>query len=244
MASILLRRCIAALVVCTIGFSATAASANNLIGLNFTTAASGTPDPQNWNRVSAPDGVLSNLTDETGAVTGVSAAFGGGATGGFVYLSTATLAADAVPQYMYDLSGMTGYGFRSNGEFFTEFRGLSPNTPYEYWFVAYRSTSAIENLVRVSEGDVADAIQFNQSITGAANNGRFIVNTMNASSADQWNDLSRSTTSSSGGTIRFNWAGVAQTTVVGAIAIREVPEPSMLTALVAAPLLLIRRRHR
>ena len=226
-----------------ISFAGVASASDNLIGFNFTTAASGTPDPQNWNRVSAADGTLSNVMDETGATTNVSITWGGGASGGFVYLSTATLAGDATPQYTYDLSGMTGYGFRSNGEFFIDIAGLNPNTPYEYWFVAYRGGSNIDNIVNVSDGNINNAFTFNQFILSTDNDGRFVVNTTNANSSMQWNDLSFTTMSSGNGTIRFEWAGDTQTTVIGAMAIRVIPTPAGLAILALAPFAVTRRRR-
>ncbi len=206
-----------------------AVATDNLIGFNFTTAASSTPDPQNWNRISAADGSIGNVFDDTGAATSVGIQWGGNPPSlGFVYLGTSTVASDAVPQHSYDLSGMSGYAFRSNGDFFVEITGLNPNTPYEYWFVAYRATSAIDNDVSVSNGDTINATTFKQFITSGDNNGRFIVNSTPANNTLVWDDLSFETFSSSSGTIRFNFVGDTQTTVaVGALAIRSAvpPEP-------------------
>jgi hypothetical protein len=200
------------------------ATVSNIIGFNWTTAASTTPNPQSWNRISAAEGVLSNVLDDQGQPTAVTIQYGGGPAAGFTYLGTGTLAPDAVPQYIYNLSGMTGYGFRSSAAPFTvQLSGLNPGREYEYWFVAYRATSAIENRVQVSLGDTLNAITYDQVLTATANNGRFIVNEIDANSTMDWNELSRVTTSSSTGTITFNWAGIGtQTTVIGALAIREV----------------------
>ncbi len=203
----------------------TTLATDNLIGFNWTTSSSTTPDPLNWNRISSADGTLFNVLDDTGVSTPVGINFGGGASGGFVYLSTSTLDADAVPQHSYDLSGMTGYGFRSNGEFFVEITGLDANTPYEYWFVAYRTTSAIDQAVSVSDGDTINAFTFPQSKpSGTA---RFVINDQLSNDTQVWDDLSFETTSSSTGTITFNWEGVTQTTVIGALAVRRAvpPEP-------------------
>ena len=202
---------------------------NPLIGFNFTTAASATADPQNWTRISTADGTLVNVPDDTGEATEVGIAWGGVTTAGFVFLGTSTLAGDAVPQYDYDLAGMTGYGFRSDGDFFIELSGLVPSAAYEYWFVAYRGASAIDNIVRVSEGDVINAIEFSQFLTAGDNNGRFVINDLVGSNSQDWNDLAFATTSSSAGEIRFNWQGGTQTTVIGALAVRamvscEVPD--------------------
>lgn len=223
--------------------SLTASASNNLIGFNFTTAAAGTPDPQNWNRISAADGTLNNAMDDTGAATNVNFSWGGGATGGFVFLSTSTLAADATPQHDYDLSGMTGYGFRSNGEFFMNVSGLDANTPYEYWFVGYRGGSNIDNLVRVSDGDTIDAFSFSQNIALADNDGRFLVNDTNANSSMNWNDLSFVTNSSSSGEITINWSVQSQTPVIGAFALRVVPTPGAGAVLAIGALGLTRRRR-
>lgn len=224
---------------------ATGASAQdfNLIGFNFTTSGSATPDPQNWNRISAPDGTVSNVMNDTGASTNVSITWGGGPSGGFVYLSTSTLAADAVPQHGYDLSGMTGYGFRSDGEFFITLSGLEANMPYEYWFVAYRGGSTIDNIVNVSDGDVIDATTFNQFITSTANNGRFVINTEISSDTQVWDNLSFTTMSSSNGEITFNWTGDTQTTVIGALAVRLIPAPGAAIVFALAPLAMGRRRR-
>lgn len=225
----------------TLALAGTAMGSQNLIGFNFTTAASGVPDPQNWNRLSAAAGTVPNVLDDTGAVTNVSVTYGGGATGGFVYLATNTLAPDAVPQYDYSLAGMTGYGFRSNGEFFIRLSGLAPNAPYEYWFVAYRATAAISNQVSVSNGDIINATVFMQSLS--PNNGRFVVNTTNANDTMHFNDLSLTTMSSSTGEITFNWIGVGQTVVIGALAVRLVPTPSALALLGLGALVALRRRR-
>ncbi|TVS03930.1 MAG: DUF11 domain-containing protein, partial [Phycisphaerales bacterium] len=203
----------------------TTLATDNLIGFNWTTAASTTPDPQNWNRISSADGTLSNVFDDTGVSTPVGINFGGGASGGFVYLSTATLDPDAVPQHSYDLSGMSGYGFRSGGEFFVEITGLDANTPYEYWFVAYRTTSVIDQAVSVSDGDTINAFTFPQAKpSGTA---RFVINDQVSNDTQVWDDLAFETTSSSTGTITFNWEGLTQTTVIGALAVRRAvpPEP-------------------
>jgi hypothetical protein len=229
-----------------VSFSMTdvASGSINLVGLDFSTA--GDPNiPMNWNRVSAAQGTISNLMDETGATTNVGVNFGGGPSGGFVYLSTSTLAPDAVPQYDYDLSGMTGYGFRSDGEFFVEFTGLNPNSAYEFWFVGYRATIAIQNVVTVTDGDAND-FTFVQSLSADDNDGRFMVNTINANNTMQWNDLSLVTMSDSDGMIRFDWFGDGQTTVIGALAIRAVavPAPGALAMLVLAPIALGSRRRR
>lgn len=221
------------------------AHAQSLIGVNFTTATSGTPDPQNWNRYSQGDGVLSNLQDENGNATGVAMNITGNVGGNpttLLYLSTSTLAGDATPQYDYDLSGMTGYGFRASGEFTMEIRGLIPNFDYEYWFVAYRGGATIDNIVQVSNGDTLNDFSFNQFITSTDNNGRFLVNTVNANNTMHWNDLFFTTTSSSAGTITYNFAGDTQTTVIGAFAIRAVPEPATMAGLGAGLLFLLRRR--
>ncbi len=214
----------AAVAVCT---SATLAT-DNIVGFNFTTAASTTPDPQNWTRISAIDGMLNNVTDDTGASTTISIEWGGNPpSAGPLFLSTSTLAPDAVPQHTYDLSGMSGYGFRAGGDLFIELSGLDPNTPYEYWFVAYRGGSNIDNDVSVSDGDTINATTFKQFVDSTTNNGRFLINTELSADTQEWNDLSFETTSSSTGTIRFNWQGDTQTTVIGALAIRKAvpPEP-------------------
>lgn len=234
----------AAFVSAVLGVAVTASA--SLIGFNFTTAASSTPDPQNWNRVSSAAGTLTNVMNDQGAASGVDITWGGGATGGFVYLGSTTLAADATPQFDYDLSGMTGYALRSNGEFFIELSGLAASTEYEYWFVGYRAGSAIQNVVDVSDGDSLNAFTFTQSITSTANNGRFLVNTTNANNSMHWDDLSFTTTSSSQGTIRFDWHGDGQTTVIGALAIRPigaVPGPGAILLLAFAPLVGGRRRR-
>lgn len=223
------------------------AAAQNLIGLNFTTAGAAAPDPQNWTRISTPNGVLSNLPDETGASTSVGVSFGGlgpGDPNGFVYLGTATLAPDAVPQYSYDLSGMTGYGFRSNGEFFVEFDGLVPGALYEYWFVAYRGSTTIDQTVFVSKGDVLAAESFDQFITAGDNDGRFVINETVSSNMQQFNDLSQITSANSNGNIRFEWAFTAQTPVIGALAIRFVPEPTDLAGVAMAGLAVLGYRRR
>jgi serine protease AprX len=204
-------------------------SGDALIGFNFTTAAAGAPDPQNWTRISDGTGSLSNAPDDTGTATDVGIEWGGVTTDGFVYLGTATLGAGAVPQHDYDLSGMTGYGFRAGGDFFIELSGLQPNTDYEYWFVAYRATSAIDNVVNVSDGDDLEAFQFNQIISAGDNDGRFVINDLVGDDTQEWNDLSFVTRSSSAGTIEFRWQGDTQTTVIGALAIRsavacEIPD--------------------
>lgn len=219
------------------------ACANNLIGVNFTTATATIPDPQNWNRYSQLSGALSNLIDDTGAPTGVTFAATPTVGDGFLYLSSSTLAPDATPQFDYDLSGMVGYGFRAGGAFRLEFRGLQPNTPYEYWVVGYRAGGAIDNSVMVSNGDTLGAVSFDQFILFADNDGRFLVNTSVSADTDNFNDYAFVTNSSSTGILTIDLAGVSQTTVLGALAIRMVPEPSfglgiMLLSLVPA----LRRR--
>src|SRR5690606_12879448 len=121
---------------------------------------------------------LANVMDDQGIVTPVGIEWSGGVSGnGFLFLATSTLAANAVPQHAYDLSGMTGYGYRSaSAEFTVQLTGLNPDTEYQYWFVGYRSTSAIENSIQVSEGDVLNAISFQQVATSAQNDGRFYIN--------------------------------------------------------------------
>lgn len=216
-------------------------NAQSLIGLNFTTPDSVNADPQNWNRVSITNGAINNLIDDSGAVTGVGMDIGGSPNGP-LFLSTDTLASDAVPQHSYDLAGMTGYGFRAQSQLFVEFTGLLPNTPYEYWFVGYRAGGAIDNNVSVSDGDILDAFSFNQFITFADNDGRFIINTTVSADSQQWNDLAFVTNSSSAGTLRFNFAGNTQTTVIGALAIRQIPEPaSGLLFLMIGSITLLRR---
>ncbi|MCC5821851.1 MAG: hypothetical protein LAT64_01030 [Phycisphaerales bacterium] len=231
--------------LCAAGAMAMTASASqfDLIGVNFTTAASTTPDPQNWTRISTPDGAFNNLQNENGNTTDVGVSWGGGASGGFVFLGTSTLAADATPQYDYDLSGMTGYGFRSNGEFFLSFDGLQANALYEFWFVAYRGGTTIDNLINVSDGDTIDAFSFTQQITSGDNDGRFLVNSTNANSSMHWNDLSMMTNSSSNGTLTFNWALQTQTPVVGAVAIRLVPSPGTAALLGLTGMVAMRRRR-
>lgn len=192
-----------------------------LIGFNFTTSGSATDDPQNWNRISDAEGVLEDVMDDTGTPTGVDITWGGVTTDGFVFLGTDNVADDAVPQYDYDLSGMSGYGFRSDGDFFIELSGLAPNAQYEYWFVAYRSVSAIANAVTVSDGDDLEAIQFDQLISSADNDGRFVINDLISNDDQDWAEISFETTSSSDGTINFRWEGDGQTTVIGALAVRE-----------------------
>jgi hypothetical protein len=202
-------------------------TATDLIGLNFSTSGAATPDPMNWTRISAADGSINNLQDENGIATNVNISWGANTGLGFVYLGTSSpLAADATPQYDYDLSGMTGYSFRSNADFFVEFSGLEPNEPYEFWFVAYRGGSNIDNLILVSDGDTVDASSFTQQIALANNDGRFIVNSTIADSSLQWNDLSLVTNSSSNGTIRFNWTVQSQTPVLAALAIRPASDPA------------------
>ncbi|TVQ64930.1 MAG: PEP-CTERM sorting domain-containing protein [Phycisphaerales bacterium] len=239
-------RCTACVLAAGALLFATSGAANathRLIGFDFTTAADANPSPQNWNRVSAPDGTIFNAIDETGATTNVNFNYGGGATGGFVYLSTATLAPNATPQYDYSLSGMTGYGFRTNGEFFINITGLKANDPYEFWFVAYRGSTNIDNLIRVSNGDVIDAFNVSQQITSTANDGRFIVNSTIADNTMHWNDLSMITNASSTGEITFNWSPQSQTPVIGAIAIRWVPAPGSVALLAMGGLVAMRRRR-
>lgn len=229
------------------GLMAVAGSAmatENLVGLNFSTAGAAKPDPQNWTRISSADGSQGNLMDDTGASTDVGVSWGPVTGGGFVYLGTDNVAADAVPQHDYDLGGMSGYGFRSDGNFFVEFSGLKPNEDYFYWFVGYRSVSAIDNVVNVSDGDTPNATQFRQSISSTDNDGRFLVNDVNANDSMQWSDLSFVTESSSQGTLRFEWEGDTQTTVVGAVAVQLVPAPGSMALLGLAGLAACRRRRR
>lgn len=241
----LIRSCSVAFLCATGAVSMTAnASQFDLIGVNFSTAASTVPDPQNWTRISTADGSFNNLQNENGNATNVGVSWGGGATGGFVFLGTSSpLAADATPQYDYDLSGMTGYGFRSNGEFFLTFDGLEANAQYEFWFVGYRGGSNIDNLIHVSDGDTIDAFNFSQQIALADNDGRFIVNSTIANSSMHWNDLSMMTNSSSNGTLTFNWALQTQTPVVGAVAIRLVPSPGTAALLGLTGMVAMRRRR-
>jgi hypothetical protein len=195
---------------------------NPLVGFNFTTAGAAAPDPQNWTRISSADGVLIDVPDDTGEPTDIGIAWGGVTPDGLLFLGTSTLAPDAVPQHDYDLSGMTGYGFRAGGELFIELTGLSPNADYEYWFVAYRGASNIDNVVRVSDGNVIDAFEFNQFILSTDNDGHFVINDLKSSDQQNWNDLSFATRSSSDGEITFHWQGDTQTTVIGALAIRQL----------------------
>ncbi len=212
-------------------------SSDPLIGFNFTTAASATPDPQNWNRISAVEGTLENVPDDTGAASGVNFSWGGVGSLGPLFLATATLAPDAVPQYDYDLSGMTGYGFRSGGRFFIELTGLQPSTPYEFWLVAYRVAGNIDNIVEVSDGDELAAFSFKQTITGADNDGRFVINDLPSSSDQNWNELSFETRSGSDGSLRIEWEGDTDTTVVvGAFAIRRAVDCSLPSWLSVAPI--------
>ncbi|TVQ65115.1 MAG: hypothetical protein EA379_00395 [Phycisphaerales bacterium] len=233
-----------AIAVGALAFVAGPASATtNLIGFNFTTAAATTPDPQNWNRVSFENGVLSNAIDDTGAVTGVNLSVSGTPLGGLLYLSTSTLAPNATPQHSYDLSGMVGYGFRAGESLSVTLSGLKANDPYEFWFVAYRGGGAIDNLVRVSNGDVMDAFNVAQQVAFADNDGRFLVNSTLSSDTQQWNDLSLITNASSNGTITFNWAAQTQTPVIGALAIRWVPAPGPVALLAMGGLVAMRRRR-
>lgn len=200
-----------------------------LVGFNFTTAASTTPDPQNWTRISAADGHLSTVQNDQGEVTPVGITWGGGTSGGFVYLATSTLATDAVPQYAYDLSGMTGYGFRINGgELFISLSGLEPDTEYDYWFVAYRGATEIENVVTVSEGNVSDAFEFRQSIATAVNDGRFVINDTISHNSQHFLELAFRSRSSDSGTLEFNWFGDGATTVIAALALREAVAPDVI----------------
>ena len=69
----------------------------------------------------------------------------------------------------------------------------------------------------------AGAVTFDQ-IQTTPNDGRFVVNEVNADNTMQWNTLANSTTSSSTGTITFHGAPepATGTVVIGALAIREV----------------------
>jgi hypothetical protein len=233
-------------VICAVGavaLATAAATATDLIGLNFTTSTAAAPDPMNWTRISAADGTINNLQNENGSITNANVSWGANSGSGPLFLSTATLAPDATPQYNYDLSGMTGYGFRAGGDLFVEFSGLESNQPYEFWFVAYRGGGNIDNLFRVSDGDTIDAFSVAQQIAFADNDGRFLVNSTNASSSMQWDDLSLVTNSSSTGTIRFNWAAQQQTPVIGALAIRLVPSPGAASVLGLTALIAFRRRR-
>jgi hypothetical protein len=200
-----------------------------LIGFNFTTSGSATSDPQGWTRIGDASGSLVGVPDDTGESTDVGISWGGVTTDGFLFLSTSTLAGDAVPQHHYDLSGMTGYGFRSGGDFFIEVDGLQPNAAYEYWFVAYRGASNIDNIVKVSDGDEIDAFEFNQFLASGDNDGHFVINELRSSDEQVWDELSFITHASSDGTITIHWEGDTQTTVIGAFAIRsaltcDIPE--------------------
>ncbi len=206
-----------------------------VIGFNFTTSGSGTADPQNWTRIATADGTIDNVPDDTGEPTDVSLSWGGVTTDGFIFLGTDTLAGDAVPQHDYDLSGMTGYGFRSDGDFFIEVDGLQPNTEYEYWMVAYRASTDIDNVVKVSDGDEIDAFEFNQFLSSGDNDGRFVINDLVSSDEQIWNELSFTTQSSSNGTITIHWQGDTQTTVIGAFAIRMALDCTLPDWLAVAP---------
>lgn len=236
-------------VICAAGALAVAtasatASDFDLIGLNFTTSAAAIPDPMNWTRISAGDGVINNLQNENGNITNANVSWGANSGSSLLFLSTSTpLAPDATPQYDYDLSGMTGYGFRAGGDLFVEFSGLESNQPYEFWFVAYRGGGAIDNLFRVSDGDTLDAFSVAQQVAFADNDGRFFVNSTIADSSMQWNDLAMVTNSSSTGTVRFNWAAQSQTPVIGALAIRLVPSPGAVSVLGLTALIAFRRRR-
>ncbi|TVQ31949.1 MAG: hypothetical protein EA376_08155 [Phycisphaeraceae bacterium] len=212
------------------------------MGFNLTTAGNTTPDPQNWNRISTTTGALMNVMDETGAPSGFNISWGGTPTGP-LFLGTSTLAPDATPQYDYDLSGMTGYGFRAGSELTFNLSGLNPDTPYEYWIVAYRGGGFIDTTASISDGDSLDATTFNQFLAFDDNDGRFVVNTAASSDSQNWNDLSFITNSSSNGTLTININGVSQITVLGAFAIREIPTPGTAAVLIA-PLLLGARRRR
>ena len=227
-----------------VAFVAPCASATtNLVGFDFTTAGDANPSPQNWNRISAANGTFLNNIDDTGASTGVSLTLGGTPLGGLLYLSTSTLAPDATPQHSYNLSGMTGYGFRAGESLSITLGGLMANTPYEFWFVAYRGGGAIDNLVRVSNGDTMDAFNVVQQVAFADNDGRFLVNSTLSSNTQQWNDLSLITNSSSNGTITFNWDQQSQTPVIGALAIRVIPAPGGAALLALGGLVAARRRR-
>lgn len=202
------------------GVRAARDSSEPLIGFNFTTSGAAAPDPQNWTRISAIDGFIENVPDDTGEPTDINFQWGGVSTAGPLYLGTATLGVNAVPQHAYDLSGMTGYGFRSNGDFFIELTGLQPNAAYEYWMVAYRATSGIDNVVTVSEGSDPSGIQFTQFLAAGDNDGRFVINETNATGDMIWDEMSFITEADSDGTIRITWEGDTQTTVIGAFAIR------------------------
>ncbi len=196
---------------------------DSLIGFNFTVSSASTPDPQGWQRIGELEGLLDEVYDDTGALTGIHFEWGGvDPSGGLLYLSLGALAADAVPMYDYDLSGMTGYGFRSDGRFFMELSNLQPNSDYEYWMVAYRGDADFDNRVEVSDGDDINAFEFNQTITeDQQNGGRFVINEAISDDTQDFNDLSYVARSSSGGTIRIEWEGDTDlSAVIGAFAIR------------------------
>jgi hypothetical protein len=196
----------------------------NLIGFNFTTTSAPVTDVPNWNRITGPTvGSFSNALDDTGAPTTVGLAWGMlGAHSAFLY--NASVAANATPQHTYDLMGMRGYTYRLSAEPMTMvLSGLTPGATYEYWFVAYRASLAMANIVRVSSGDTLNVITFPQMLPSTANDYRFLINEVNADNTMQFNDLALSTVASSSGTITFNWQATgSEATTIGALAIREV----------------------
>ncbi|TVS09322.1 MAG: hypothetical protein EA423_00225, partial [Phycisphaerales bacterium] len=196
-----------------------AVASDNLIGINFTTATRAIPDPQNWNRIADASGTLFNLTDDSGATTGVSVNWDAPTSN----IAGAAITADLIPQHTYDLSGMIGYRFVTNDNVYSvTFSGLTPNAPYKYWFVAHRASLAFNQTVRVSNGDNIDAINFQQVKSGTS---AFGINDQLSSDTQVWDDLAFDTFSSSTGTITFNWQrNASDPIVIGALAIqRDVP---------------------
>jgi hypothetical protein len=190
-------------------------SVGNIIGFNFATSAQ-TASPQNWTLISSAT-TVTNVTDDTGAPTTVGLTLS--APGTISFIGNSAIGATATPQYIYDLSSMNGYAFRSSaGPLTVEVFGLEPDRTYEYWYVAHRASLAVNNIVQVSHGDVPNAISFNQTHTGSW----FSVNPTVANNTMDFNTLSQSTLSSSTGTITFNVAASTDTTTLAALAIREV----------------------
>lgn len=124
-----------------------AASAGTLVGVNF--GPSGSPSPANWT-IASGDGTINNLTDTTGAATGISITLS--STGGPPLQFTGTPLANTIPSDAPSLANLQSnlYNGVIPSSLLAQFSGLTPNATYSVYAIGLRFSAPMGQTVTIT----------------------------------------------------------------------------------------------
>jgi len=200
------------------------ANAETLTAVSFGTG------PTNWNVLSPDVTSLSNLIDETGAATGLSATFSASAP----RLGTSAVVASSIPTHNPSLAALNNelYNAGTSGALTATISGLAADTSYGvYAFGLEFGSSQFSQTVTITGS--GGATSFTQNLLDA----QLTINSQNGSSANTLDSYEIFVMSSDTGTISFNFQSASPVNYRAAgiaIGYSAVPEPSSIILTVSA----------